>query len=103
MTYGCANSGKGCEFLFNETAPKSSASIALEIISAGLRQRNYAEVISFPKTANLLGFWHQNVPEYEQNLRKPEKTCGNRRFVVDKALGKDEGELRYSSPDPHEH
>ena len=53
--------------------------------------------------ANLLGFLRENVPEFEQNLTKPEKTCGNRRFVVDKALGKDEGELRYSSPDPHEH
>jgi hypothetical protein len=51
----------------------------------------------------LLGFSAQKVPECEQNLKKPEKTCGNRRFVVDKALGKDEGELRYGSPHPHEH
>jgi hypothetical protein len=42
----------------------------------------------------LLGFLRENVPESEQNLKKPEKTCGNPRFVVDKALGKDEGELR---------
>jgi hypothetical protein len=55
------------------------------------------------KLAILLGFFKEDVPDSEQNLRKPEKTCGNRRFVVDKALGKDEGELRYSSPDPHEH
>jgi hypothetical protein len=51
----------------------------------------------------LLGFLGSIVPGFEQNRKKPEKTCGNRRIVVDKALGKDEGELRYSSPDPHEH
>jgi hypothetical protein len=55
------------------------------------------------KIAILLGFLHENVPKSEQNREKPEKTCGNRRFVVDKASGKDEGELRYGSPDPHEH
>jgi hypothetical protein len=42
----------------------------------------------------LLGFLRKKVPESEQNRKKPEKTCGNQRFVVDKALGKDEGELR---------
>jgi hypothetical protein len=48
----------------------------------------------FPKLAILLGFLRQNVPEFEQNRKKPEKTCGNRRIPIDKALGKDEGELR---------
>jgi hypothetical protein len=42
----------------------------------------------------LLGFFAEKVPECEQNRRKPEKTCGNRRIPIDKALGKDEGELR---------
>jgi hypothetical protein len=51
----------------------------------------------------LLGFFGEKVPEYEQNRKKPEKTCGNPRNVIDKALGKDEGELRYGSPQPHEH
>ena len=46
------------------------------------------------KLAILLGFLRQNVPEFEQNRKKPEKTCGNRRIPIDKALGKDEGELR---------
>jgi hypothetical protein len=55
------------------------------------------------KSGDLLGFFKEKVPECEQNLKKPEKTCGNPRIVVDKALGKDEGELRYSSPHPHEH
>jgi hypothetical protein len=55
------------------------------------------------KLTILLGFLSEKVPESEQNLKKPEKTCGNRRFVVDKAPGKDEGELRYGSPHPHEH
>jgi len=55
------------------------------------------------KMAILWGFLDGNVSEFEQNLKKPEKTCGNRRFSVDKALRKDEGELRYSSPHPHEH
>jgi hypothetical protein len=55
------------------------------------------------KRAVLWGFFEVNVSEFEQNLKKPEKTCGNRSFTVDKALGKDEGELRYSSPHPHEH
>jgi hypothetical protein len=53
--------------------------------------------------AILLGFLEQNVPECEQNRKNPEKTCGNRRIPIDKALGKDEGELRYGSPQPHEH
>jgi hypothetical protein len=51
----------------------------------------------------LLAFLQQNVPETEQNRGKPEKTCGNQRNVIDKARGKDEGELRYGSPHPHEH
>jgi hypothetical protein len=55
------------------------------------------------KLAILLGFSRQNVPEFEQNRKKPEKTCGNQRIPIDKALGKDEGEMRYGSPDPHEH
>jgi len=42
----------------------------------------------------LLGFLRKKVPESEQNLKKPQKTCGNPRIVVDKAPGKDEGELR---------
>jgi hypothetical protein len=50
-----------------------------------------------------LAFFAKKVPEYEQNLKKPEKTCGNQRIPVDKARRKDEGELRYGSPDPHEH
>jgi hypothetical protein len=53
--------------------------------------------------AILLGFSMQHVPECEQNRKKPEKTCGNRRIPIDKVLGKDEGELRWCSPDPHEH
>jgi hypothetical protein len=53
--------------------------------------------------AILLGFSRQNVPECEQNPENPEKTCGNRRIPIDKVLGKDEGELRWCSPDPHEH
>jgi len=51
----------------------------------------------------LLGILRQKVPDCEQNLKKPEKTCGNRRIPIDKALGKDEGEMRYGSPHPHEH
>jgi hypothetical protein len=53
--------------------------------------------------AILLSFLPKKVPKYEQNREKPEKTCGNQRIVVDKALGKAEGELRYGSPHPHEH
>jgi hypothetical protein len=49
------------------------------------------------------GKFAKNVTDSEQNRRKPEKTCGNRRNLVDKALGKDEGEMRYGSPHPHEH
>jgi hypothetical protein len=49
------------------------------------------------------GFLRVCVPETEQNLKKPEKTCGNRRNAIDKARGKAEGELRYGSPHPHEH
>jgi hypothetical protein len=56
-----------------------------------------------PELAFLLGFLHRNVPGFEQTLKKPEKTCGNRRIPIDKALGKDEGEMRYGSPHPHEH
>jgi hypothetical protein len=56
-----------------------------------------------PKLAILLGILRQKVPDCEQNLKKPEKTCGNRRIPIDKALGKDEGEMRYGSPHPHEH
>jgi hypothetical protein len=41
--------------------------------------------------------------KYDKNRKNPGKTCGNRRIIVDKALGKDEGELRYGSPHPHEH
>jgi hypothetical protein len=51
----------------------------------------------------LLGFFGPNVPNFEQNRKKPEKTCGNQRNVIDKALGKAEGEMRYGSPQPHEH
>jgi hypothetical protein len=51
----------------------------------------------------LQGFLRLNVPIFEQNREKPEKTCGNRRNAIDKALGKAEGELRYGSPHPHEH
>jgi hypothetical protein len=51
----------------------------------------------------LLGFPASKVPVCEQNQEKPEKTCGNQRIVIDKALGKDEGEMRYGSPHPHEH
>ena len=51
----------------------------------------------------LLGFSGQNVPEFEQNRKNPEKTCGNQRNLIDKPRGKDEGEMRYRSPDPHEH
>jgi hypothetical protein len=32
----------------------------------------------------MLGFFAENVPEFEQNLKKPEKTCGNRRFRLTK-------------------
>jgi hypothetical protein len=45
----------------------------------------------------------QYDPKVAQNQGKPEKTCGNQRKLIDKALEKDEGELRYSSPQPHEH
>jgi hypothetical protein len=51
----------------------------------------------------LLGFSRQNVPEFEQNRKNPEKTCGNPRNLIDKLPRKDEGEMRYRSPDPHEH
>jgi hypothetical protein len=51
----------------------------------------------------LLGFVAENVPLFEQNRKNPEKTCGNRRNVIDKARRKDEGEMRYGSPHPHEH
>ncbi|MBB5344799.1 hypothetical protein [Tunturibacter empetritectus] len=50
-----------------------------------------------------LGIYEKNVPVFEQNQEKPEKTCGNQRKGVDKARGKAEGELRYGSPHPHEH
>jgi hypothetical protein len=53
--------------------------------------------------AVFLDLMRVNVPKFEQNLEKPEKTCGNRRNLVDKAFGKAEGELRYGSPHPHEH
>jgi hypothetical protein len=52
---------------------------------------------------HLLGFFAKYVLKFEQNRRKPEKTCGNRRNAVDKASGKAEGELRNGSPHPHEH
>jgi hypothetical protein len=51
----------------------------------------------------LLGFVAENVPLFEQNRKNPEKTCGNRRNVIDKVRRKDEGEMRYGSPHPHEH
>jgi len=51
----------------------------------------------------LKSFSAQNVPETGQNRRKPEKTCGNKLKRVDFLFGKAEGELRYGSPDPHEH
>jgi hypothetical protein len=59
--------------------------------------------LEYRKTAILQGFLDKNVPVNEQNLKKPEKTCGNQRKVIDKALRKDEGEMRYGSPHPHEH
>jgi hypothetical protein len=90
-------------FTLIETALKISMSIVLWIVFARDPEWRRSGTPRFGKMANLLGFLHENVPEFEQNRKKPEKTCGNRRFVVDKALGKDEGELRYSSPDPHEH
>jgi hypothetical protein len=46
------------------------------------------------KTSVLLGFLRQNVPDFEQNRKKQEKTCGNQRNGIDKALGKAECELR---------
>jgi hypothetical protein len=51
----------------------------------------------------LLGFLAENVPEFEQTRKNPEKTCGNQRNLIDKPRRKDEGEMRYRSPDPHEH
>jgi hypothetical protein len=55
------------------------------------------------KIVILQGFFHKKVPVIEQNLKKPQKTCGNRRKDIDKVLRKDEGEMRYGSPQPHEH
>jgi hypothetical protein len=57
-------------------------------------KRVWAWVGWWAKFSILLGFLRQNVLEFEQNRKKPEKTCGNQRIPIDKALGKDEGELR---------
>src|SRR5258707_41123 len=72
--------------------------VLLDVAKMGVRRRDWKM-----KTAFLLGFLKEKVPEYEQNRKKPEKTCGNRRIPIEKARGKDEGELRYGSPKPHEH
>jgi len=65
--------------------------------------RDDAEGLRLRESGGFVGIFEGNVPEFGQNPEKPEKTCGNRRNVVDKARGKDEGELRYGSPNPHEH
>jgi hypothetical protein len=57
---------------------------------AALGQQEMTE----PDLPILLGFSRKNVPEFEQNRENTEKTCGNRRNLIDKMLGKDEGELR---------
>jgi hypothetical protein len=61
---------------------------------ARLRQKGSGRGVEEIDFFVLLGFFAEKVPECEQNRRKPEKTCGNRRILIDKALGKDEGELR---------
>jgi hypothetical protein len=65
--------------------------------------REGAGAVVAAEIGNFLGICEKNVPVFEQNQEKPEKTCGNRRKGVDKARGKAEGELRYGSPHPHEH
>ncbi len=45
----------------------------------------------------------EKVLKTEQNRWNREITRGNRPFAVDKAFQRVEGELRYGTPDPHEH